>query len=107
MGTASGLSNKWDSGWLVDSTIDGNRCSAKTYAGATLSQGTSYWWRCRFRDDDDAEGVWSDWQQFDVCAVGPEPEVGLLECAPGGPLPKRRPFRCAVALPRRVPSWVY
>jgi len=105
VGTASGLSDKWDSGWLADSTVDGNRCDAKTYAGAALSAGTSYWWRCRFRDDDNEEGAWSAWQQFDVCAA--EEEVGLLECTPGGPLPKRCPFRCAVALPRRVPSWLY
>ncbi|GAH10554.1 unnamed protein product, partial [marine sediment metagenome] len=93
VGSAEGLSDMWNSDWLADSTVEGNRCSAKTYDGAALSAGTSYWWRCRFRDDDDAEGAWSDWQQFDVCAAEPEPEVGLLECAPGGPLPKRCPFR--------------
>lgn len=107
VGSASGLSDMWDSGWLVDATIDGNRCNAKNYAGVALSAGTSYWWRCRFRDDDDAEGVWSAWQEFYVCAAEPEEEAGLLECAPGGPLPKRCPFRCAVALPRRVPVWLY
>ncbi|MBA7641220.1 hypothetical protein ES703_48896 [subsurface metagenome] len=80
VGTASGLSDMWDSGWLADSTVEGNRCSAKTYDGAALSQGTSYWWHCRFRDDDDAEGAWSDWQQFDVCAaaVVAAAEGGLL-----------------------------
>jgi len=104
VGSASGLSDMWDSGWLADSTIDGNRCIAKIYAGAALSEGTSYWWRSRFRDDDGGEGAWSGWQQFDVCLAE---EVGLLECAPGGPLPKRCPFRCAVALPRKVPSWLY
>jgi len=107
VGSASGLSDLWDSGWLADTTTEGNRCNAKNYAGAALSAGTSYWWRCRFRDDDDTEGAWSAWQQFDVCAAEPEEEAGLLECAPGGPLPKRCPFRCAVALPRRVPSWLY
>ena len=101
VGSASGLSDMWDSGWLADSTVEGNRCDAETYAGAALSQGTSYWWRCRFRDVDDAEGAWSDWQQFDVCAAGPEPEleVGLLECAPGGPLPKRCPFKVPFKMP--------
>lgn len=79
VGTASGLSDMWDSGWLVDATAEGNRCSAKTYAGAALSQGTSYWWRCRFRDDDNEEGAWSDWQQFDVCAAAAVvAEGGLL-----------------------------
>ncbi len=81
VGSASGLFDMWDSGWLADSTVDGNRCSAKTYAGSALSAGTSYWWRCRFRDDDGAEGVaWSDWQQFDVCAaaVVAAVEGGLL-----------------------------
>ena len=82
VGSASGLSDMWNSGWLADSTIDGNRCDAKTYAGAALSRGTSYWWRCRFRDDDDAEGEWSSWQKFDICEEGP-----------GGPYPKHRPYK--------------
>lgn len=107
VGTASGLSNMWDSGWLADNTIQGNRCTAKTYAGAALSTGTSYWWRCRFRDDDDAIGTWSSWQQFDICAVGPPPPppgIGL-QCIPGGPLPHRRPFACATRMPRKEPSY--
>ena len=71
VGSAEGLSDMWDSGWLGDTTTEGNRGSVKTYDGAALSAGTSYWWRCRFRDDDDEEGAWSDWQQFDVCAAPP------------------------------------
>jgi len=67
VGTASGLSDLWDSDWIADSTVEGNRCSNKTYAGAVLSAGTSYWWRCRFRDDDNTEGAWSAWQEFLVC----------------------------------------
>lgn len=69
VGTEEGLSDMWDSGWIADSTAEGNRCAAKTYDGAALSGGTSYWWRCRFRDDENAEGAWSAWQQFDMCAV--------------------------------------
>lgn len=78
VGSASGLSDMWDSGWLVDSTVEGNRCDAETYDGAALSAGTSYWWRCRFRDDDNAEGAWSDWQQFYVCAAAVEAAAGGL-----------------------------
>lgn len=69
VGSASGLSDMWDSGWIADSTADGNRCSNKAYAGAALSAGTSYWWRCRFRDDGNADGAWSAWQRFDRCAA--------------------------------------
>jgi len=69
VGTASGLSDMWDSGWLADSTVESNRCAAKSYDGAALSKGTSYWWRCRFRDDENAEGAWSEWQQFDMCVA--------------------------------------
>lgn len=78
VGSASGLSDMWDSGWLADSTIEGNRCTAKTYDGAALSAGTSYWWRCRFRDDDDAEGAWSEWQQFDICAAATLVQMALI-----------------------------
>lgn len=102
VGTASGLSDMWDSGWLADSTVTPNRCTAKTYAGAALSTGTSYWWRCRFRDDDNAEGAWSEWQQFDICEEVPA-EIPL-QCVPGGPLPRRRPFACAVQVPLMEPS---
>jgi len=78
VGTASGLSDMWDSGWLADSTVESNRCTAKTYDGAALSVGTSYWWRCRFRDDDNAEGAWSEWQQFDICAAATLVQMALI-----------------------------
>ncbi len=95
VGSASGLSDMWDSGWLADSTIDGNRCDAETYAGTALSQGTSYWWRCRFRDDDGGEGTWSSWQEFKVCS-------GIAE-QPGGSIPKRRPFAQDIKQPIKLP----
>jgi len=106
VGTASGLSDMWDSGWLADSTVTPNRCTTKTYAGAALSAGTSYWWRCRFRDDGDLEGAWSAWQQFDICAVAPPVPPGIgLQCIHGGPLPHRRPFTCATRMPREEPGY--
>jgi len=95
VGIASGLSDIWDSGWLADSTVDGDRCDAETYAGAALSIGTSYWWRCRFRDDGDAEGAWSEWQEFNVCSGREE--------QPGGPVPKSRPFAQKIKQPVRIP----
>ena len=81
VGTASDQHDMWDSVWLEDATAEGARCSAKTYAGSALSAGTSYWWCCRFRDDEGAEGAWSDWQQFDVCAAA---VVAAAEAGQGG-----------------------
>lgn len=52
----------WDSGWItLDPLLDeGARCSDVSYAGVVLSEdGTKYWWRIRFRDDDNAAGAWS------------------------------------------------
>lgn len=106
VGTASGLSDMWDSGWLADTTVTPNRCTAKTYAGAALSAGTSYWWRCRFRDDDNAIGTWSAWQQFDMCAEGVPAGIGL-QCVPGGVLPHRRPFACSALMPEMEPSFYF
>lgn len=114
VGSASGLSDIWDSGWLADSTVEGNRCTAKTYAGAALSPGTSYWWRSRFRDDGNLVGAWSAWQQFDVCAVEGRTGSGAaatgigaggFECEPGGPLPKQIPFKCRTIKPRKEPAY--
>jgi len=98
VGSASGLSDLWDSGWLVDSTVDGSRCNVKTYTGTSLSARTSYWWRCRFRDDSDTVGAWSSWQEFDICAA-----IGVAEKQPGGPVPKKRPFAQDIKQPVRRP----
>ena len=97
VGTAEGLSDKWDSGWLADTTTEGNRCSAKNYAGSALSEGTSYWWRCRFRDDDNEAGTWSSWQEFEICSLV------TVEEQPGGSVPKRRPFAQDIKQPVRRP----
>ena len=77
VGSTPGANDKWDSGWLPDNTVQGERCSDISYAGTALAQGTKYYWRIRFRDDDDAEGAWSSWQQFFVCAAA-------AVAAPGG-----------------------
>jgi hypothetical protein len=64
--TSAGLGSPdmWDSGWLADSTSKGSRCADKSYAGTTLTANTTYYWKCRFRDDDNNEGAWSAVQQF-------------------------------------------
>jgi len=55
-----GTPDKWDSGWLADSTSVGGRCADVSYAGTALSlNGLKYYWKCRFRDDENAEGAWS------------------------------------------------
>lgn len=65
-------------------------------------------WNDPFTADGAADYMYSIYANY--VEVEPPPNGngnGLLECAPGGPLPKRCPFRCAVALPRRVPVWIY
>lgn len=49
----------WDSGPIDIATVEnGNYCENVTYAGATLSRGVTYYWRCRFRDVDGSSGEW-------------------------------------------------
>jgi len=97
VGSASGLSDLWDSGWLADTTIESNACSVKTYAGASLSAGTNYYWRCRFRDDENNVGAWSSWQEFEMCSV-----VSDIE-QPGGSVPKKQPFAQDIRQPVKLP----
>ena len=56
----------WDSGWFAISNVTaGNRCADISYAGATLDlDGSDYYWRIKFKDDDGAEGAWSDTASF-------------------------------------------
>lgn len=52
----------WDSGASGTSMTDctaGNRCADISYAGSALSQGTTYYVRFAFWDDDNTEGEWS------------------------------------------------
>ena len=52
----------WDSGSAGTSMTDcsqGNRCNDISYAGSSLSAGTTYYWRIRYWDDSDDVGAWS------------------------------------------------
>ncbi|MBU1061258.1 MAG: hypothetical protein KJ952_00840, partial [Candidatus Omnitrophica bacterium] len=65
----AGTGDLWDSGWLVDTTSQGERSSDKTYVGTAFSNNTTYYWKIRFRDDDNEVGTWSANQQFTTCAA--------------------------------------
>jgi len=57
----------WDSGSSGTSMTDcneGDRCSDISYAGSTLSDDTTYYWRIKYWDDEDSEGEWSDSASF-------------------------------------------
>ena len=52
----------WDSGSAgtgMSDCTEGNRCNDISYAGSSLSAGTTYYWRIRYWDDDDDLGPWS------------------------------------------------
>ncbi|MFA6394083.1 MAG: FG-GAP-like repeat-containing protein [Patescibacteria group bacterium] len=53
----------WDSNKtaFATSTPEGSRCNDISYGGTELDlNGTTYYWRIKFWDDEDAEGLWSD-----------------------------------------------
>lgn len=54
-------STYWDSTKtsLASSTPEGTRIADISYAGSALASSTTYYWRIKFWDDEDAEGVWS------------------------------------------------
>jgi len=56
----------WDSGWISDTTASGQRCSDKTYSGLSLNleENVKYYWKIRFKDEDDLAGAWSDPSYF-------------------------------------------
>ena len=60
----------WDSGWIDisgENLVEGNRCDDQSYAGSALSlNGQTYYWKIRFRDDDDEEGAWSNVANFSM-----------------------------------------
>lgn len=67
----------WNSGWIDisgESLVEGNRCNDQSYTGSALSlDGTTYYWKCRFRDDDEDEGAWSAVANFTMFeTLGPE-----------------------------------
>jgi len=43
----------------MSTTTEGNRSPDITYGGSALASSTTYYWRIKFWDDDDAEGDWS------------------------------------------------
>ena len=58
--TSSFGSAYWDSGkTAMATTTQGNESPEISYAGSALASSTTYYWRIKFWDDDDAEGVWS------------------------------------------------
>ena len=56
----------WDSTktTLSPALAIGARMPNKTYAGTTLSNGTTYYWRIKFWDNYNTEGAWSSTAQF-------------------------------------------
>ncbi|GAI33406.1 unnamed protein product, partial [marine sediment metagenome] len=67
VGTAIEGSDMWDSDWIdIDDFTEGTRCGEISYAGSALSlDGSTYYWRIKFKDNAGAEGVWSS-SQFSV-----------------------------------------
>lgn len=51
--------DKWNSGWVAITVSEGNRSADITYAGSSLAINDTYYWKIRFRDDDNNEGAWS------------------------------------------------
>ena len=66
--SSSFTSNIWDSNQTaLGTTITaGNRSQDISYAGSTLSTETTYYWRIKFWDDDNAEGSWSSAGTFSI-----------------------------------------
>jgi len=61
VGTSQDGSDMWDSGWIdITNVTEGNRSQTVSYSGSSLSLGQKYYYRIRFKDDDAAEGAWSD-----------------------------------------------
>jgi hypothetical protein len=57
----------WDSGkTAMFSCNENTRCADIIYSGSTLSDGVTYFWRIKFWDNSDSEGVWSASQQFSL-----------------------------------------
>lgn len=61
----------WDSGKTsMDNVNEGERCDEILYAGEKLPEdGTTYYWRIKFWDDEGDEGVWSDPGMFTMAGV--------------------------------------
>ncbi len=61
----------WDSTKTsLGTTTEGTRTAAIAYSGPSLASSTDYYWRIKFWDQDDAEGVWSTEQaSFSLAAA--------------------------------------
>jgi hypothetical protein len=70
----------WDSGLqTMTNTAIGSRSPNITYAGSSLSfNGTSYYWRIRFSDNQGGVGNWSTSASFTTANLGPERPTSCL-----------------------------
>jgi hypothetical protein len=64
----------WDSGKTsMTETTSGQRSPTLTYAGSTLSEGVTYYWRIRFWDMNDNVSSWSDTATFKLDQTPTQP----------------------------------
>lgn len=74
--TASDFSgtSMWDTGKTSMSALNqGSRSTDVSYAGTTLAELTTYYWRIRFWDNSDAEGAWSAAGNFSMANFNDAP----------------------------------
>jgi len=77
----SGFSSPiWDSAKtsLVPNCLQGNRCTDISYAGSALTEGIQYYWRIKYWDDGNFEGVWSIESAYFIINSGPLSPTSLL-----------------------------
>lgn len=64
VGISAGDNSLWAS-WIDIADIDNNTRSENViYAGSALTRGSTYWWRCRFKNNYGLVGAWSGWENF-------------------------------------------
>lgn len=65
VGTEYGLNDMWDSGWVPvtdsqgENLENGEQSAPITYDGEELVRTDNYWWRIRFKDSAEENGLWS------------------------------------------------
>ncbi len=71
----------WDSTKTALSPVvtNGSRSQDISYAGSTLSEGTTYYWRMKFWDNSDAESSWSSTASFTMNTTPTAPTTLLTE----------------------------
>ncbi|HQI92815.1 MAG TPA: hypothetical protein PLE98_02305, partial [Candidatus Dojkabacteria bacterium] len=71
----------WDSTKTALSPVvtNGSRSQDISYAGSTLSEGTTYYWRMKFWDNSDAESSWSSTASFTMNTTPTAPTSLLTE----------------------------